>query len=142
MAGLPPSGHRNVRQNLFGFKPIDQTAEEELFRQFEKEKVREVPPCFICKRDFEAGSTFDHTVMILHCTHKFHLKCIFRYWDDPNRYLHSCPTCGISPFLVHELVGISPGANNPIYDSNDPSFTFKGVIVGPVLSAAALAIPS
>ena len=44
----------------------------------------------------------------MHCknAHKFHLKCLFDYWDAGGKYLHSCPTCGEMATLNYETVAL------------------------------------
>ena len=60
--------------------------------------------------------------MALHCSHKFHLKCIFDYWDHRNHYQHTCPICGLSPLMKHDQVGMTPGSKKPSYNTSNPSF--------------------
>lgn len=57
------------------------------------------------------GISMDHTVAVLHCEHFFHLKCIFKYWDEPGRILHSSPTCKVAPGLNWQQLEIDP--NDP-----------------------------
>jgi hypothetical protein len=115
--GLEPSSVLNTRLNMFSIKPMDATTD---WQDLNERAL--FPPCTVCNKAFEPGNTFNHTIMTLHCNHSFHLKCIFSYWDESNRYQHSCPTCGLSPPMNHQLVGMSPGNNSPAFDTNNPSF--------------------
>lgn len=69
--------------------------------------------------------------MGLHCKHQFHLKCIFGYWDHPNRYLFSCPVCFKSPMMNHAAFGMSPGNSDPAFDTNNHSFVHNLFNYGP-----------
>jgi len=63
----------------------------------------------------------------------YHIGCIMQYWDKEGRYLYRCPECKFSPKLSHELLGMVKGCDNPIFDTDDPSFVDNafGYVVHP-----------
>jgi len=82
-----PSGYANIFTFLPAIKPvnyIDQAA-----RGYEEDNGKR---CTLCHQAW-AGA--------LRCKdeHVFHLKCIFKYWDEPGRIFHSCPICKQAPYL-------------------------------------------
>ncbi|PVH78457.1 hypothetical protein DL98DRAFT_573191 [Cadophora sp. DSE1049] len=106
-----PSSYDNVVPQLFGFLPIDtaKCSKTKYGCDLRREK------CVLCKKRYYGGFSEDpkgfcSTIVELHCkaAHKFHLKCIFNYWDARGKYLHSCPTCGDMAKLNYETVGLNP----------------------------------
>jgi len=118
-----PSDLENVASQLFGFGPVDLSTMQAQ-AQFQS--------CGLCSVAYSGGATHDHSVAVLRCHpfHNFHLACIIAYWDHPNKYLHSCPTCGNSPTLNHERIGLSDdpaqnAKNNGIFDPNKEEFVYN-----------------
>lgn len=97
-----PTGYKNIGGKLFGITPVDYTPK--------RAGVSHFAACGVCHQLFVGGDTMDSTVVQLACRidHIFHLKCIFRYWDAPGKYLFTCPTCKHAPALNFQNLGIIP----------------------------------
>lgn len=108
------SGSAHTRNSLFGLKALDRT----------RTRWQIPETCQLCRKPFEDGDTFDHTLIVTHCFHVFHLKCLIKYWDQPQRYLKMCPTCKVMPDLHHERVGIRPGNDEPAFDASSSTFVY------------------
>ena len=104
-----PSSYENVVPKLFGFLPLDTPTCSKTKYGCDLRRDK----CALCQNRYYRGFSedpkgFSSTIMELHCknAHKFHLKCIFDYWDAGGKYLHSCPTCGEMATLNYETVAL------------------------------------
>jgi hypothetical protein len=99
-----PSGYANMERFMPAIHPVD-LGNEYLVNQIEAGIGK---TCKLCHKEWAGGNSMDHTVAVLHCEHLFHLKCIFKYWDEPGKILHSCPTCKQAPLLNWQHLEIDP----------------------------------
>ena len=97
------TGYKRLGEDLFGIRPIDYTPTRALSAA--------MLPCGVCHQHFVGGDSMDSTIVQLVCKHDhiFHLKCIFKFWDAPGKYLYTCPTCKKAPLLNFQHLGINPG---------------------------------
>jgi hypothetical protein len=102
-----PSGYANVDRFMPAIQALDRGLDE-LVKQLEAKMGK---TCTLCHKAWAGGNSMDHTAAVLHCEHVFHLKCIFKYWDEPGKILHTCPTCKQAPFLNWQNLEIDP--NDP-----------------------------
>ena len=113
-----PSQDDNVKWNVFNIHPYDVS-------------LQNAQTCALCNSPLEGGgldnNSLKYTALRLPCTLKclFHLNCIFKYWDEPGRYLHTCPTCRSAPWLNHERLGMVAGNTDPVYDITDRTFVYN-----------------
>ncbi|KAL2069505.1 hypothetical protein VTL71DRAFT_14184 [Oculimacula yallundae] len=115
---ITPTALSNILPRIFGFLPIDTDA---LYSQsFSRDS------CTLCSKSLyneEARPIrgFSNTVVELYCSsqHKFHLKCIFTYWDSPGKYLHSCPQCGEMAKLNYQIAGLSPTHGHFVHNNQN-----------------------
>lgn len=124
-----PSAPQNIVFNIFGFLPID-------YNQFEN--IASFQRCSLCNQAYHGGRTHDSSVVVLHCSdrHRFHLGCIFQYWDQEGKYLQDCPECAFTPELSHKRVGIEPGNERRFFDAADPTFVHNVYNYNPRVRAA------
>jgi hypothetical protein len=96
------TGYDRPGLDLFGIKPLDHTPA--------RAQNAPVAPCDVCHERFVGGDSMDSTVVVLPCSdfHVFHLKCIFKFWDAPGKYLFTCPTCKSFPKLNFQRLNINP----------------------------------
>lgn len=102
-----PSGYANVEPFLPAIQPFDRGIDE-MVKEIEQYIGK---TCTLCHKAWAGGNSMDHTVAVLYCDHYFHLKCIFKYWDEPGKILHTCPTCKQAPFMNWQDLEIDP--NDP-----------------------------
>ncbi|KAH7410709.1 hypothetical protein BKA64DRAFT_360843 [Cadophora sp. MPI-SDFR-AT-0126] len=106
-----PSSYENVVPKMFGFLPLETATCSKTKDGCDLRREK----CALCKKCYYRGFSegpkgFCSTIVELHCkdADKFHVKCIFGYWDARGKYLHSCPTCGDMAKLNYETVGLNP----------------------------------
>ncbi|CZT43245.1 uncharacterized protein RSE6_03249 [Rhynchosporium secalis] len=121
----PPTSIRKVLPRLFGFLPVNtclRSTKEKYGIDFRRQS------CTLCKKKYYQGRDtslpirgFSSTVVELYCSshHKFHLQCIFNFWDSRGKYLHSCPRCGEMAKLNYETVGVDPAQGNFVHNNQN-----------------------
>ncbi|KAH7346327.1 hypothetical protein BKA65DRAFT_537021 [Rhexocercosporidium sp. MPI-PUGE-AT-0058] len=124
-----PTSFKKIIPKIFGFLPIDIASYSKTkygcdFRQ---------DLCTLCKKRYYQGRSenpkgFGSTVMELHCKdhHRFHLKCIFEFWDGRGKYLHTCPRCGDMAKLNYETVGLNPAYGN--FAHNNQNYNTAAIV--------------